>query len=91
MFRSGEHCATGGFKDAVGQPLSDVAYDPATLQTLGKAYDEALRELKALSLVAEPHEEAIRLRLAHRILRAAAHGERNPERLKLFALAAIKG
>jgi hypothetical protein len=65
----------------------NTTYDPETLAVLGQAFDAAWHELQSAVL---PVDAALaREELAARILFAADQGERDPERLKLHALAAF--
>ena len=60
------------------------AFDPGTVETLGKAYDMALA---ALHDIGQP--EVVREVLARRIIAAARKGERDPAALCAIALAAF--
>ena len=80
--------------DGVGGMLSfdDTDYDVTTLDVLNKAYDDALHELEIMNVPARSRDgDGMGEKLARRILKAAADGERDPERLKLLALHAIDG
>jgi hypothetical protein len=60
------------------------AFDPETVEALGKAYDMAL---VALHDIGQP--EVVREVLARRIIAAARKGERDPAALCAVALAAF--
>jgi hypothetical protein len=80
--------------DGGGGTLSfdDTDYDATTLNVLIKAYDDALHELEIMNVPARSRDgDGMGEKLARRILKAAADGERDPERLKLLALHAIDG
>lgn len=72
--------------------FADAPYDAATLASMLEAYAAAWHELQMMDVVAHSrHRDEIRPRLVVRILKAAAAGERDPDRLKLLALHAIEG
>jgi hypothetical protein len=72
--------------------FDDTDYDLTTLNLLIKAYDDALHELEIMNVPARSRDgDGIRATLAERILKAAAAGERDPDRLKLLALHAVDG
>jgi hypothetical protein len=60
------------------------AFDPETLEALGKAYDMALAALRDIG-----QPEIVREVLARRIIAAARSGERDPAALGAIALAAF--
>ena len=60
------------------------AFDPETLDVLKSAFDDAYRALPAGQRTAE-----MRTKLAERILRKASQGERDPLRLRAYALDAL--
>jgi hypothetical protein len=65
-------------------------YDAATLASMFEAYAAAWHELQMMNVVARTGEE-LRPKLVLRILKAAAAGERDPDRMKLLALHAVEG
>lgn len=67
--------------------FADAPYDATTLATMFEAYAAAWHELQ----VVEVASDEIRWKLVARILKAAAAGERDPDRMKLLALHAIDG
>jgi hypothetical protein len=70
-------------------PYAGKVYDNDALQILQQAMNMSWRELRASGdwdAYGRNHSAA-RDRLAERILRLAACGERNPDRLKAYALA----
>jgi hypothetical protein len=70
--------------------LADAPYDAATLASMFEAYAAAWHELQMTNVVARSrHQDEIRPKLVARILKAAAAGERDPDRMKLLALHAI--
>jgi hypothetical protein len=72
--------------------FDDTDYDLTTLNVLIKAYDDALHELEIMNVPERSRDgDGIRAKLAERILKAAAGGERDPDRLKLLALHAVDG
>lgn len=63
-----------------------VTFDPETLQALQEAFDQALAEA-CNSRDGRVDEQSVRDMLALRIVTAARdHGERDPDRLKAYAL-----
>jgi hypothetical protein len=68
-----------------GRAMSDVqgAFDPETLAVLTSAFDDAY-----LALPAGQQTAGMRTKLAERILRKASQGERDPLRLRTYALEA---
>jgi hypothetical protein len=60
------------------------AFDPETVETLGKAYDMALAALRDMG-----QPEVVREVLARRIIAAARKGKRDPAALCAIALAAF--
>lgn len=69
-------------------PFSNTTYSPETLAILSQAFDAAWHELQAAAVVPIDAKLA-RDELATRILVAAARGERDPDKLKLYALVAF--
>ena len=70
--------------------FADAPYDAATLASMFEAYAAAWHELQMTNVVARSrHQDEIRPKLVARILKAAAAGERDPDRMKLLALHAI--
>jgi hypothetical protein len=67
-----------------------ASYDPDTLNLLNRAFDDAWKELQKYVGVKPVAAEVLRLRLAGRIMAAAAGGERDPSRLKLIGLGVIE-
>jgi hypothetical protein len=70
--------------------FADAPYDAATLASMFEAYAAAWHELQMMNVVSRSGEE-MRPKLVLRILKAAAAGERDPDRMKLLALHAIDG
>lgn len=68
-----------------------TSYDPDTLSLLGRVFEEAWMDTKAMIGPRPLDPESIRSGLAKRIMEAAESGERDPKRLKLLALRAIDG
>lgn len=67
------------------------AYGPEAVAIMGRAFEEAWRELNAKGIfdrAYSPH--VMRTRVALRILEAAQRGERDPDRLKYIALRTVK-
>ncbi len=62
----------------------DRSFDPETLAIVRTAFDEACDQLSP-----NQQTQEMRLALADRILTRAAEGERNPVRLRTYALMAI--
>ena len=62
-------------------PNRNGAFDPETIAILRAAFDDA-----CASLPSEQHTQSKRSTLAQRILKLASEGERDPERLRVFAL-----
>jgi hypothetical protein len=74
----------------VADLFADAPYDAATLTSMFEAYAAAWHELQMTNVVARSrHQDEIRPKLVERILKAAAAGERDPDRMKLLALHAI--
>jgi hypothetical protein len=70
--------------------FADAPYDAATLASMFEAYAAAWHELQMTNVIARSrHQDEIRPKLVARILKAAAAGERDPDRMKLLALHAI--
>ncbi len=70
--------------------FADAPYDASTLASMFEAYAAAWHELQMTDVVARSrHQDEIRPKLVARILKAAAAGERDPDRMKLLALHAI--
>jgi hypothetical protein len=70
--------------------FADAPYDAATLVSMFEAYAAAWHELQMTNVVARSrHQHEIRPKLVARILKAAAAGERDADRMKLLALHAI--
>lgn len=61
-------------------------FDPETITILSAAFDEAW-----LALPPVQHTPAVRSALAERILRKAGEGERDPIRLRTYALLDLAG
>ncbi len=74
----------------VADLFADAPYDAATLASMFEAYAAAWHELQMMNVVSRGGEE-VRPKLVLRILKAAAAGERDPDRMKLLALHAIDG
>jgi hypothetical protein len=70
--------------------LAPEAFDPATVALMGRvcegAWDEATNRL---SLFSARDSTSLRNVLALRVMAAVANGERDPDRLRLMALAAL--
>ncbi len=71
--------------------LPFASLDPGLTDTAYAAYDAAWNELKRAGHDAGAHhnEQAIRRRVTDTLIRALKSGERNPDRLRAIALAAI--
>ena len=69
--------------------FADTPYDAATLASMIEAYAAACHELGITSSGARFGDGDERLRLVARILKAAAAGEQDPDRMKLLALHAL--
>jgi hypothetical protein len=65
-------------------PFSGAAFDPETLEVLRGVFDATWDEVQALNIPSDA--DLIRNLLAARIMLAAAHGERDPVKLKAAAL-----
>jgi hypothetical protein len=66
------------------------AFDPATVAMMGRVCDGAWDEAtNRLSLFSARDSTSLRNVLALRVMAAVANGERDPERLRLMALAAL--
>ena len=63
----------------------DDAFDPETVSLLGAAYDSAISKLNG-----QAASDAVREVVARRIIARASIGERDPDRLREVALAAIE-
>jgi hypothetical protein len=70
--------------------FAGAPYDAATLASMFEAYAAAWHELQMMNVAARTGEE-LRPKLVLRILKAAAAGERDPDRMKLLALHAVEG
>ena len=80
----------GGDSGNVADLFADAPYDAATLASMFEAYAAAWHELQMTNVVERSrHRDEIRPKLVARILKAAAAGERDPDRMKLLALHAI--
>ena len=66
-----------------------ASFDPDTLDAMTRAFNEAWVDIQAMAGPRPLDAEAARSVLARRILAAAAHGERDPRRLKLIAMGLI--
>jgi hypothetical protein len=66
----------------------EATFEPETVSTLSKALDEAWRSLQhtGVYFTSRAHVEATREKLAKRIIKMAAQGERDPTRLREDAL-----
>lgn len=64
--------------------VQDDAFDPETVSLLGTAYDSAISKLDG-----QAASEAVREVVARCIIASASMGERDPDRLREAALAAI--
>jgi len=65
--------------------LPSVSFDPAMLELMARVCDEAWLEIQTRSYL--PQEETeMRQQIARRVMSAGVEGERNPERLKYWAL-----
>jgi hypothetical protein len=80
-------------RGGVMSPYAGKVYDNDALQILQQAMNMSWRELRASGdwEVYGRNHSAARDRLAERILRLAASGERNPDSLKAYALAGLRG
>ena len=65
-----------------------LGYEPALLQLLNRARDDACAELRANG---GDDGKITRLMMSVRLMAAVTAGERDPERLKLVALKAVDG
>ena len=66
-------------------------FDCETVSLMGRVCDQAWLELRNKLFFPDPEEEqGVRSSLALRVLDAVNHGERNPDRLKAIALAAVE-
>ena len=66
-------------------------FDCETVSLMGRVCDQAWLELRNKLFFPDPDEEqGVRSSLAHRVLEAVNRGERNPDRLKAIALAAVE-
>jgi hypothetical protein len=82
--------SAGNVRGNAAELFADTPYDAATLASMIEAFSAACHELGITSGGARLRcGEELRLRLAARILKAAAAGERDPDRMKLLALDAI--
>jgi hypothetical protein len=75
-----------GYK-AVRQEATTLAsaFDPAALEALQEAFEEAWSEVLANPII-RTNEQTVRNVIATRIVEAALEGERDPELLKAYAL-----
>ena len=70
--------------------LAPEAFDPATVAMMGRVCDGAWHEAtNRLSLFSARDSTSLRNVLALRVMAAVANGERDPDRLRLIALAAL--
>ena len=70
--------------------LPPDGFDPDTVAMMGRVCDEAWREAeRRLSLTSAADTSGLRDVVALRVMAAVANGERNPDRLRLLALAAL--
>ena len=66
-------------------------FDCETVSLMGRVCDQAWLELRTKLFFPDPEEErGVRSSLAYRVLDAVNQGERNPDRLKAIALAAVE-
>jgi hypothetical protein len=70
------------------QTASVTAFDPAVVQTVTTAYEGALHEISAGCGYLPPRE--CRRAIASRMLMEARAGECDPDRLKIWGLAAVE-
>ena len=67
------------------------SYDPPTLSLLTRVFDVAWKDVQGMIGVANPiTAEALRSKLATRLITAVDRGERDPARLKLIALDVVQ-
>ncbi len=72
------------------EPFADAPYDASTLASMIEAYAASCQELEFTNGWARfDYSNGVRLKLAVRILKAAAAGERDPDRIMLLALRAV--
>jgi hypothetical protein len=70
--------------------FADTPYDAATLASMIEAYAAACQDLEfANGWARVDYGNEVRFKLAVRILKAAAAGERDPDSMKLLALRAV--
>ena len=70
--------------------LAPSSFDPETVAMMGRVCDGAWNEAtNRLSLFSGRDSTGLRNVLALRVMAAVAHGERDPDRLRLRALAAL--
>jgi len=70
--------------------LAPDAFDPATVAMMGRVCDGAWEEAtNRLSLFSARDATRLRNLVALRVMAAVANGERDPDRLRLRALAAL--
>jgi hypothetical protein len=70
--------------------LAPGAFDPATVAMMGRVCDGAWDEAtNRLSLFSARDSASLRNVLALRVMVVVANGERDPDRLRLMALAAL--
>ena len=70
--------------------FADTPYDASTLASMIEAFAAACFELGITSSGVRVREsDKLRLRLVTRILKAAAAGERDPDRMTLLAMRAV--
>jgi len=67
---------------------AEGVFGPKTLDAMTHAYQEACQELKRTEQGGT--EEDVKQELAARILRLAARGERDPNRLRLYGLLGLR-
>ena len=65
-------------------------FDCETVSLMGRVCDQAWIELRNKLVFPDHEEQGVRSSLAHRVLDAVNQGERNPDRLKAIALAAVE-
>ena len=71
--------------------LPQANFDPETVALMGRACDEAWRELERRRGFILLKTDDVKVVLAHKIMTAVYEGERDHERLKQAALNAVNG
>ena len=69
--------------------FSEQSFDPETLASLGRVFEEAWEEFAGKLVVKPVDASAARTKMALRIMDAARNGERDPKRLKSIGLRAV--